>query len=155
MGMVDVSTLPAPSDLPGRPGEQLALHRYLKAHGVRIDELGTLLEAQADKIRWLEAEVARVGSGVQELRDDVHRERHYRQTGTLPPLTGNSTADWERRAKSRKPGWEPTAETAYDGGPVWSHQTPIAVEGQNGRVEARGPVYRVILDCQRERGTAR
>ena len=50
----------------------------------RLDELGRLVEQQADQIRWLEAEVARVGANVQRLADDTQRERVYRQTGRLP-----------------------------------------------------------------------
>ena len=50
----------------------------------RLDELGRLVEVQANQIRWLEAEVARVGANVQGLADDTQRERVYRQTGRLP-----------------------------------------------------------------------
>ena len=50
----------------------------------RLDELGRLVETQAKQIRWLEAEVARVGANVQGLADDTQRERVYRQTGRLP-----------------------------------------------------------------------
>ena len=102
----------AAADLPGTPAEKMALHRFLKglvedgaAKDLQIAEQGRLLEAQADKIRWLEGEVSR-------MQAETQTERHYRQTGTLPPSTGTSTADWERRGKSRKPGWEPKpAET--------------------------------------------
>ncbi len=50
----------------------------------RLDELGRIVETQTNQIRWLEAEVSRVGSNVQGLADDTQRERHYRQTGRLP-----------------------------------------------------------------------
>ena len=50
----------------------------------RLDEVVRIMEQQANQIRWLEAEVARVGSNVQGLADDTQRERVYRQTGRLP-----------------------------------------------------------------------
>ena len=63
MGMTDLSALPLPSDLPGRPGEQLALHKALKG---------------------LLGDVKALREEVTTLKADIQRERHYRQTGTLP-----------------------------------------------------------------------
>ena len=67
--------------------DQVAVPAHLEviaAVNRRLDELGRIVETQANQIRWLEAEVARVGSNVQGLTDDTQRERVYRQTGRLP-----------------------------------------------------------------------
>ena len=65
----------------------------------RTDELGRLIAAQADRIRWLEGEVSRIAAVVAGVADDVHRERHYRQTGQVVkkspvvPQDGRKCAD--------------------------------------------------------------
>ena len=69
--MSDLVAVPAPLEV-------------IAAVNRRLDELARIVETQANQIRWLEAEVARVGSNVQGLTDDTPRERVYRQTGRLP-----------------------------------------------------------------------
>jgi hypothetical protein len=67
----------------GTDSELFQARRRLDAQDKRIDELGRTVEAQADRIGWLEAENARTTGLLHSLEADIQKERHYRQTGRL------------------------------------------------------------------------